>query len=86
MVLTNDVLAIDDAVFIYLGRGYGGVSILCKQNHFRSHFSPFQINTKLFFLQTDFCQKTIGTSLYGRSMAISNMKLIGAFWIQLWSA
>ena len=30
--------------------------------------------------------KSIGTSLYSRSVATSNMKLIGAFWITLWSA
>ena len=50
------------------------------ENHFRSHFSPFLINAQLFL------PNSIGTSLYIRSVATSNMKLIGAFLIQLWSA
>ena len=33
-----------------------------------------------------FSPKSIGTSLYSRSVATSNMKLIGAFFIKLWSA
>ena len=66
------------------------------ENHFRSHFSPFQINTQLFFffskwppaaiLDPDFLPKSIGTDLYSRSVARSNMKLIGAFLMKLWSA
>ena len=69
------------------------------EKHFRSHFSPFQINTQLlffwtfFFKMTDsghfgsrFWPKSIGISLYSRSVATSNMKLIGALLITLWSA
>ena len=65
------------------------------ENHFRSHFSPFQINTQLFFFfkmaasshfGSRFLPKSIGTDLYSRSVARSNMKLIGAFLIKLWSA
>ena len=65
------------------------------ENHFRLHFSPFQINTQLFFFKmaasshfgSRFLPKsTIGTDLYSRSVARSNMKLIGAFLIKLWSA
>ena len=37
-------------------------------------------------LSARFFQNSIGTSLYGRSLATSNMKLIGASWINLWSA
>ena len=33
-----------------------------------------------------FLQKSIGTYLYSRSVARSNMKLIGAFLMKLWSA
>ena len=65
------------------------------ENHFRSQFSPFQINTQLFFfskwppaaiLDPDLFPKSIGTYLYSRSVATSNMKLIGVFLIKLWSA
>ena len=68
------------------------------ENHFRSRFSPFQINTQLFFLEcffkmaasghfgSRFLPKSIGTYLYSRSVARSNMKLIGAFFMKLWSA
>ena len=55
------------------------------KNHFRSHFSPFQINTQL-FCHAQFLPKSVGTSRYSRSVATSNMKLIGAFLIKLWSA
>ena len=34
----------------------------------------------------DFLPKSIGTDLYSRSVARSNMKLIGAFLMKLWSA
>ena len=33
-----------------------------------------------------FLPKSIGTYIYSRSVATSNMKLIGAFLIKLWSA
>ena len=102
------------------------------KNHFRSYFSPFQINTQLLFFfeicrkmaagghfgwpkitfdrishhfrsirnfffiffsmsasghfGSRFVPKSIGTSLYSRSVATSNMKLIGAFLMKLWSA
>ena len=65
------------------------------ENHFRSQFSPFQINTQLFFFfkmaasghfGSRFFPKSIGTYLYSRSVATSNMKLIGVFLIKLWSA
>ena len=102
------------------------------ENHFRSHFSPFQINAQLYiflyfftkwppavilddrkslsiavFAISDqyatffffffkmaasgqfgsrFFPKSIGTYLYSRSVATSNMKLIGVFLINLWSA
>ena len=51
------------------------------KNHFRSHFSPFQINTQLFFFE--FAPKTIGFFHYVLSMAMPNMKLIGEFVTQL---
>ena len=54
------------------------------ENNFRSHFLPFQINTQHF--GCPFLPKSIGTSLYSRSVATSNMKLVGAFLIKLWSA
>ena len=47
------------------------------KSHFQSHFSPFQINTQLFFCFWIFFT---GTSLK-RSVATSNMKLIGEFLI-----
>ena len=64
------------------------------ENHFRSHFSPFQINTQLFFFKmaasshfgSRFLTKSIGTDLYSRSVVRANMKLIGAFLMKLWSA
>ena len=75
------------------------------ENHFRLHFSPFQINTQFFFFWilifffsktasghlagpfgSWFLPKSIETSLYSRSVATSNMKLIGALLIKLWSA
>ena len=37
-------------------------------------------------LDAQFLPKSIGTSLYSRSVATSKMKLIGAFLIKLWSA
>ena len=64
------------------------------ENHFRSHFSPFQINTQLFFfffffskwtpaaiLGFRFLPKWIGTPFYSMSVATSNINLIGAFLI-----
>ena len=45
-----------------------------------NHFLPIQI------LDAQCLPKSIGTSLYSRSVATSNMKLIGAFLIKLWSA
>ena len=69
------------------------------ENNFRSHFSPFQINTQLLFFfiyffkmaasghfGSRFFPKSIGTYLYSRLVATSNMKLIGVFLIKLWSA
>ena len=65
------------------------------ENHFRMHFSPFQINMQLLFfskwppvaiLDSDFLPKLIGSSLYSMSVATSNMKLIGAFLTKLYSA
>ena len=62
------------------------------ENHFRSHFSPFQINTQLFIFFSKWPPAaildptSIGTDLYSRSVARSNMKLIGAFLMKLWSA
>ena len=63
------------------------------ENHFRSHFSPFQIQTFYFFKMaasshfgSRFLPKSIGTDLYSRSVARSNMKLIGTFLMKLWSA
>ena len=65
------------------------------ENHFRSHFSPFQINTQLFFLnffskwppaailEVRFAPKTIEFFHYVLSMAMPNMKLIGEFVTQL---
>ena len=66
------------------------------ENHFRSHFSPFQINTQLIFfwiffskwppvaiLEVRFAPKTIGFFHYVLSMAMPNMKLIGEFVTQL---
>ena len=37
-------------------------------------------------MDAQFLPKLLGTSLYIRSVATSNMKLIGAFLIKLWSA
>ena len=63
------------------------------ENHFRMHFSPFQINTQLFFfftkwppaaiLEVRFAPKTIGFFHYVLSMAMPNMNLIGEFMTQL---
>ena len=65
------------------------------ENHFRSHFSPFQSNTQLFFwkfdskwppaaiLEVQFAPKTIWFFHYVLSMAMPNMKLIGEFVTQL---
>ena len=53
------------------------------ENHFRSNFSPFQINTQLFFLKWHFgspiCAKNNRFFHYVLSMAMPNMKLIGEF-------
>ena len=60
------------------------------ENHFRSHFSPFQIRKFYFFkyffkmaagghFGFRFWPKSIGTSLYSMSMATSNMNLIVHF-------
>ena len=60
------------------------------ENHFRSHFSPFQINTQLFLfesffkiLEVRFAPKTIGFFHYVLLMAMLNMMLIGEFVTQL---
>ena len=66
------------------------------KNHFRSHFSPFQINTQLSFflncfskwlpaaiLEVRFAPKTIGFFHYVLSMAMPNMQLIGEYMTQL---
>ena len=55
------------------------------ENHIRSHFSPFQINTQHFFwiLEAQFAPKTIGLFHYVLSMAMPNKKLIGEFVTQL---
>ena len=65
------------------------------ENHFRSHFSPFQINAQLFclifctkwppaaILEVRFPPKTIGFFPYVLSMAMPNMKLIGEFMTEL---
>ena len=55
------------------------------ENHFRSHFSPFQINTQLlvFDFFWKFAPKTIEFFHYVLSMAMPNMKLIGEFMTQL---
>ena len=37
-------------------------------------------------MDAQFWPKSIGTSLHSKSVATSNMKLIGAFFIKLWSA
>ena len=64
---------------------------LMTENYFRSHFSPFQINTQLFIfftkwpppaiLEVRFAPKTIGFFHYVLSLAMSNMKLIGEFYL-----
>ena len=69
------------------------------ENHSGSQFTPFQINAQLLFYNffffkmaasghfgSRFFPKSIGTYLYSRSVATSNMKLIGVFLIKLWSA
>ena len=64
------------------------------ENHFRSHSRHFRSIRNLFFFKmaasshfgSRFLPKSIGTDLYSRSVARSNMKLIGAFLMQLWSA
>ena len=67
------------------------------KNHFRSHFSSFQINTQFLiflnffskygrrwpFWKSDFPQKTIGFFPYVLSMAVPKMKLIGEFMTEL---
>ena len=56
-------------------------SFWMTENHFRSHFSPFQIHTPLFCFEL--LPKSIGTSLYSMLVATLNMMLIGAFLIKL---
>ena len=62
------------------------------ENHFRMHFSPFQMNMQLPFffkwplvaiLEVRFGPKNIGFFHYVLSMAMPNMKLIGEFMTQL---
>ena len=55
------------------------------ENHFRTHFSPFHFSPSI-ILDAQFWPKSIGTSLYSRSLATSDMTLIGAFLIKLCSA
>ena len=89
---------INAQLFIFLQNGRRR-PFWMTENHFRSQFSPFQINTQLlvFFIYffkmaasghfgSRFFPKSIGTYLYSRSVATSNMKLIGVFLIKLWSA
>ena len=127
-------LAISDkyAIFIFRNVSQNGRRrpLWTTRGHFRSHFSPFRINTQFYFIFNFFLQNgrrrpfwitenhvrshfspllkflvfcfskmavsghfgcpilatSIGTSLYNRSVATSNMKLIGAFLIRLCSA
>ena len=73
-----------------------GVYLWMTEKHFRSHFSPFQINTSFIFdlfffskwppaaiLEVRFVSKTLGFFHYVLSMAMPNMKLIGEFMTQL---
>ena len=53
------------------------------ENHFRSHFSPFQINMQFILFKVWFPPKTIGFFPYVLSMAMPNMKLIGEFMTEL---
>ena len=84
---------INEQLFIFLQNGRRR-PFWMTENHFRLQFSPFQINTQLFFFKmaasghfgSRFFPKSIGTYLYSRSVATSNMKLIGVFLIKLWSA
>ena len=61
------------------------------ENRFRSQFSPFFWNVLFKMVASGhfgsrLLPKSIGTYLYGRSVAISNTKLIGVSLIKLWSA
>ena len=101
--LSNAFLAISDQYATFFFSKWPLAAILeipfgpfwMTENHFRSHFSPFQINTQLFFLkyfskwppaailEVRFAPKTIGFFHYVLSMAMPNMKLIGEFVTQL---
>ena len=97
--LSNAFLAISDQyatffVYIFFSK-WPPVAILevpfgrfwMTENHFRSHFSPFQINTQfdIFFFQngSPICVKNNRIFHYVLSKAMPNMKLIGAFMTQL---
>ena len=82
--------AVGGAVGGALGALGHGRPFWMTENQFRSHFSAIQINKQLFLhffskwppvaiLDAQFLSISIGTSLYSRSVATSNMKLIGAF-------
>ena len=96
-------LAISDGNFYFLDfvlqNGRRRPFWILTENHFRSHFSPFSINTQLYFFLFFFqngrqwpfwmhsvLPKSIGTSLYSRSVSTSNVKLMGEFLIKLCSA
>ena len=56
--------------FDHISHHFRSIHKMAASGHFGSRFLPI----------------SIGTSLYSRSVATSNMKLIGAFLIKLWSA
>ena len=79
--------------FSFFGIFFSKLPFWMTKKHFQSHFSSFQINMQPFCMTENhghfgsrFLSKSIGIVLYSRSVATSNMKLIGAFLIKLWSA
>ena len=58
---------------------------LIAKRSIRNFFSFFKMAASSHF-GSRFLPKSIGTYLYSRSVARSNMKLIGAFLMKLWSA
>ena len=68
--------------------GWPKIIFDCISRHFRSicNFFFFFKMAASSHCGSRFLPKSIGTDLYSRSVARSNMKLIGAFLMKLWSA
>ena len=67
-------LAISDKYATFIFFKWLPAAILMNENHFRSHFSPFQINTQLFFF--DFFFKMAASGHFGSPICAKNNRVL----------